>query len=171
MALKRPPQNRVDAEPVYVDEKDDAWDNARIKEECRKMRQDGLDPSRHPVNVYHSGASRYDLGAAYAIPGGVASASNYLGPDATRFNLKRLSLAEVYRLTDLGASTAMGRLYACRIGVLGLEGEGPKLKRDDYGLTEESLEALFALRADLPAKLGLAVYLASQPLTDDEKKA
>src|SRR5688500_13001601 len=100
--LKRPPQHRVDATAVYVDPDDTAWDNARIKQECTWMRKAGLSPSRHPVNVYHSGDSRYDLGACYqtVVEAPVEDeqakiammpASAYLNAGASRFVLRRLT--------------------------------------------------------------------------------
>ena len=171
MALKRPPQHRVDAEPVYVDEQDSAWDIERIKRECAEMRREGQSPSRHPVAVYHRGESRFDLGAAYSVLGVPRTAADYLGPDATRFVLRRLSHSELYRMTDMGSTSALGRLYGCRVGLVRVEGDGPKVQRDDYGVTDESLDNVFAWGAALPAKIGLAVFLASQPLTEDEKKA
>lgn len=170
MALKRPPQHRSDADPVFVHSDDDAWDHERIKVECAKMREEGLSPSRHPVNVYHSGESRYDLGAAYDVLGTLHSAAEYLGPTAVRFTLRRLSTPELYRVTDMGPTTALGRLYACRIGLASVEGPGPKVKREEWGLTEESLDALREWGVWLPMAVGAAVYVASQPLTDSEKK-
>lgn len=170
MALKRPPQHRADSVPVYVDERDSAWNEDAIRQECAEMRRRGVSPSRHPVNIYHAGTSRYDLGAPYDVLGMQRCASDYLGPDATKFILRRLGHAELYRMTDMGPSTALGRLYGCRVGLEQVE-NGPKVKRDEWGITEESMEGLFALDTALPAKIGAAVYLASQPLTADEKKA
>ena len=131
------------------------------------MRRLGHDASRHPVNVYHSGDSRYDLGASYAVLGAMHSAADYLTSEATRFVLKRLSHQQLYRLTDMGSSTAIGRMMACKWALESVEGEGPKVVRDDYGVTDDSMDALASWGLGLPLRIGTAAYLASQPLTAD----
>jgi hypothetical protein len=171
MALRRPPQHRGDAIPVYVDPGDSAWDNDRIKAECAEMRKQGLDPARHPVNVYHCGDSRYDLGAKYQVLGELRSAADYLTSEATRFVLRRLSHQQLYRLTDMGSQSAIVRAMACQWALEKVEGDGPKIVRDDYGVTSDSMEELAQWGLGLPLRIGTAAYLASQPLTADEKKA
>lgn len=167
--LKRPPQHRVDATPVYVDERDTAWDVVRIKAECAEMRKAGQDPRRHPVNVYHSGESRYDLGASYAVLGTMHSAAEYLGANATRFVLRTLEHPEYYRVVDLWGRTE-AQLLACRLALMSVENNNElKIERDDQGVTYESMELLASVEW-LPFRIGMAAYQASKPLSESEKK-
>ena len=124
MAL-RPPQHAVDAPIVYVHHADDAWSFDQIGEEREKMTAAGEDPDRHPVAVYHSGKSRYDLNASYAVCGEMRSAAMYLdeakGP--WRWKLKRLPFDDFYQVQSLiGQSYELGAIKACRLGVTGVEG-------------------------------------------------
>lgn len=180
MALKRPPQHRVDAEPIYVDPSDDAWDSARIEADRKAMEERGEDPDEHPVWLYLTGRTRYDLDAALKYGNGMAKASDWLDlKRAVLFTLRRLEPRDFARIhARKEASAASGvpdhevSLDACRVGLVKCEGPGvPKLIGRGE-LTDTDVRALVDLGGhSLPWRIGDAAYFASIPLTDDEKKA
>ena len=87
--IKRPPQHAADAAPLFIARTDDAWDDERIKRERAAMKADGK--ARHPVQVYYSGSSRYDLDAPATVGGQAATPREYLreGSTPTVFHLRR----------------------------------------------------------------------------------
>lgn len=181
--LKRPPQHRVDAEIVYVHPLDPAWDSARLDAECEEM--DAAEPGgskAHPVLIYWSGASRFDLEARHSFKDGTASAAEYLDDaKANKFALRRLGVRKLSSVTHRIRSDDPERLASAQIdavkwGVLSITGPAmPKLRGEGATeLTEADLDELATCTqygADLLDSIGLAVWRASQPLTDAEKKA
>jgi hypothetical protein len=166
------PAHRIDATPVLVLEDDSAWDRARITAEISKLKKQG---DRHPFAVYQSGETRYDLGAVVRLPNGTeAKVTDYLDiGQAWQFELRRLSWSEVYAIEQtIRSNPPVGHAMACRMGLVKIVGPGaPKMEHDAAGnVTDESMQALFDLRASLPALVGQAVFSASLPLTASEKK-
>jgi hypothetical protein len=170
-----PPQHRSDATPEVVLEDDDAWDRPRIEDEREAMRKAKQDPERHPVAVYLSGETRYDLGAAIRKPDGTEGrAADYLDlAKAWRFVLKRIDYAAV-----LAAETLFARdfntagLTVARNCLVRVEGpNAPAVEHDKLGLvTHDCMQELFELKAELPVRLGVAGFQASMPLKPAEKK-
>jgi hypothetical protein len=173
--LNRPPRHRADAQPIYIDVGDPAWDWTRIEADRKAMTEARQDVDRHPVNVYFRGASRYDLDARYPVCGELKSASDYvkLG-EAWKFLLRRLPAKAFYRVRTLWQqSPEEGAFEAFRLGVLEVDGpEAPKLKRTAEGLTDEAVDEIFTLKdgPEIIPRIGAAVHWASRPLDDDEGK-
>lgn len=180
MALRRPPQHRVDAEPVYVHPLDEAWDNARIQDDRDAMRERGEDPDEHPVWIYLTGRSRYDLDANLKYGSGTAKASDWLDMKAaTLFRLRRLDPRPFARVHARKEAAAVreevdheASLEGCRFGLERVEGpDSPKLIGRGE-LTERDIAALTdRFGAPVVWAVGDAAYFASIPLTEDEKKA
>lgn len=166
------PQHRVDATPILVLEDDTAWDKPRILAECAKLRKNA---DRHPFAVYQSGETRYDLGAVTRLPNGEEHrVTDYLDMgQAWQFELRRLTWQEFYAIEQsVRSNPSIGFAQACRIGLVRVTGPGaPKVEHDVTGLvTDETMQALFDLRASLPSIVGQAVFSASLPLSVAEKK-
>lgn len=162
------PEHRIDAIPVYVSEWDTAWDQTAIESSLAEMRAAGQDTTRHPVAVYHSGESRYDLGARYAVGDGQASAADYLDVgQAWSFSLRRLTYQQYLGLLDtLSRAPATTQAQACRLGLVSVTGrDAPPISAP---LSERDMESLFSLGVVL--EIGQAVILCSKPLGHAEKK-
>lgn len=180
MAMKRPPQHRADAKIVYVHPADESWDEERILREQEEMREREEKPGDHPVARYLGGWTRYDLDAVATLNGETVSARQYLDPSkpATEWHLRRLRVDERYEIDslleqDIRAGSMKPRkayLRACVLGLKKVE-NGPELEGAGRRLTANDLEKLQDLHPDLPLDIGEAVYTASLPLRDDEKKA
>src|SRR5688572_21022831 len=93
MAQKRPPKHRIDSPIVYIPPGDDAWDLATIEAERKAMMEAGEKPDLHPVTVYYSGETRFDLSAPAKVLGDDRCPAQYLldGKKPERFKLRRLS--------------------------------------------------------------------------------
>lgn len=192
MALRRnrPPQHRIDAPIVYVHQDDDAWNIERVREEQKRMAAAGEDQKHHPVALYQGGWTRYDLNAKGTVLGDVVAVSDYLdeGKHPMRWVLRRLTVTEWYEVHALFERAArMGEQpYACylrcfALGVTRLEG-GPSLEMTGGRLTMADMEVIRDMAdgtadlaegrppIDFPFDVGTAVYNASSPLTDPEKK-
>jgi len=180
MAMKRPPQHRADAKIVYVHPADESWDDERIRDEQDEMKKRGEKTTDHPVARYLGGWTRYDLDAPATLDGKVVTPREYLDPSkpATEWHLKRLRTEDKYEVDSLieqdiraGAlRPRKGYLRACVLGISkvehgpDLEGAGRRLSLDDVAVLED-------MHPGLPLDIGEAVYTASMPLRDDEKKA
>lgn len=182
--LKRPPEHRADAPITYVHPADTAWDRERIKREQEEMRQRGEDPTTHPYARYQGGFTRYDLDAQCTLGDTTVTVRDYL--DATKaptlWHLRRLGFQEWYVVQPLwerdvrkGERPIAAYLQACTLGIKSVE-NGPQLEGPPDRLTLGDLEKLYDLSrscpelADLIHEIGEAVYQASMPLSDDEKK-
>lgn len=173
--MLHPPSHRIDATPILVLEEDSAWDKPRIEAERKALKDAKHDPDRHPVAVYHSGETRYDLGATVRMPdGSEGKAIDYLNVgEAFQFVLKRIPWSSVYAIQQsVGASFMVGNSLACRLTLERVDGVGaPKIEHDKLGMvTDESMQALFDLRPSLPVSIGVAGFQASMPLSPAEKK-
>jgi hypothetical protein len=170
----------VDAEAIYVHPADDAWDNARIEADRAAMKERGEDPDQHPVWIYLTGRSRYDLHAKLKYGNGAAAASDWLDlKSATQFHLRRLDprpFARVHARKEAAAASGVpdheASLESCRHCLASVEGPGAPKLHGRGELTDRDIDELVSLGGHgLPWAIGDAGYFASIPLTDDEKKA
>ena len=172
-----PPRHRIDAQPVYIDSDDSAWDHERIaneKAEDKAHQQEGQALDRHPFDVYQSGDTRYDLGAQIPYRGSFVKVTQYVDlAVAWQFVGKRMRHETVYACdAAIDRNKALGFALACKLALVRIEGPGaPAVDRADDACTPDTIERLFQVRAWLPAKVGEALYVASIPLRADEKKA
>jgi hypothetical protein len=144
------------------------------------MRERGEDPMQHPVSVYLSGRSRYDLHARINYGNDSASAAAWLDtPKAVRFNLRRLDARRFARVharkeaeADRGVPDHDASLDALQWGLVSVDGpDAPKIVGRGE-LTDRDVDTLIAAYGHgVCWAVGDAVYFASIPLTDDEKKA
>lgn len=170
---KRPPQHRVDAPGYFIPATDLSFDKERYEKEIQKMKEEGEDIESHPIRIYYSGKSRWDLEASGNVLGKVVKASEYFGSDCERWKLRRLSWDEWYEVTGMiGDDGQKATLKACRYGVVSVENAGFEIKQDITGmLPPKDMQKIFELDPGLPLSLGNAVVQYSMPLTDSEKKA
>lgn len=154
MGLKRPPQHRVDAKPIFVHPDDDAWDEDKIKAECDAMEAKQVGSSvDHPVARYRSGETRYDL--TEALP--------YLDTEkAWQFELRPLEMEEFAEVQDLKSRFGEWRAYLHSGRAAMVKGRGQGCPQD--------FEAVKRTDKYLPIMLGQAAFIASLPPTDAEKK-
>lgn len=164
MAL-RPPQYRSDAPIIYVHERDDAWDEARVQAEQAEMRKNDQDPKQHPVARYLGGFTRYDLDPV----------REYLDESKrpTFWHLRRLELHEWYEVQPEWEHKARAEkrpmqvyLRCCALGLVKVE-NGPTLELPGGRPSIDDLKRLFAWGHDMPHDIGKAVYQASMPLDVD----
>lgn len=173
MALRKiAPQHRVDSEIIFIHRDDDAWDHSRIETEKAELVQSGKSADEHPVERYWSGATRYDLGAADTVLGSAVAPRDYLGDGATRWKLRRLSRDEWRRVRDMisseGSTQAFG--FAFKRSVMDVSGE-PALGRIGLDLSPSEDQRLADTFGDgVCAEVSIAVYKASEPLSEAEKK-
>lgn len=164
----KPPQHRADAPPILILRDDPAWDFDRISDELK----DG--DGEHPVEVYFSGASRYD----------VATIREYLDPDAepTEYRLRRLPVARLARVQDMFhrevVTDGSSSLYAVWVeavtyGLESIDGPGElDLAHRGDKLSTASIQAIHDERGGLQtiSEIGAAIFNLSQPPNDREKK-
>ncbi len=154
MGLPRPPQHRVDAKPVFVHRKDEAWDLPKIEAEKLAMeeRQKGSSYD-HEFERYHRAETRYDI----------APVLQYLDTDkAWQYELRPLDRGKFYEVKDVVERFGEWRGYdrAAEYCFVRSSGHG----------APETLEDAFREDPNLPAAIGNAGYLASLPLSESEKK-
>lgn len=181
--LKRPPPQRVDAPIIFVHPSDPAWDTKRVVAEQTEMKARGELPAMHPVSRYQGGWTRYDLDAAGTVAGQSVSPRDYLdlAKHPTMWKLRRLSGLEWYEVNPLvkqagrrGDEPDAAYLLACIIGLESVE-NGPLLSRPGGRLGPADIQLLHDTGQenggiDLVHDIGEAVYQASMPLTESEKK-
>lgn len=174
--LKRPPQHRSDATPIFVHKDDPAWDHERIEAEKAKMDK----PEMHPVTRYLGGWGRYDLDARGTVDGQDVSAREYLDESKhpTMFRFRRMTGLEWYEAHAMWKKGATDEAFL-RAVYLTLEKieNGPELSARPGGrLTAADIDMLTALgheqepAIELVYLLGEVGYTASMPLTESEKK-
>lgn len=176
------PRHRIDATPVYIDAQDGAWDHERIKaekaEDAKSLAED--DPPfkaselRHPFDVYQSGQTRYDLGAVLRYRGQDCRVTDYVNlAEAWQFVGKRMPHQSVYACeAAIDRFKLSGYTLACKFALQRIQGpNAPEVKREGDLCSDETIETLFQIRSDLPARVGEALFVASLALRPDEKKA
>lgn len=178
VALRRPPQHRADATPIYVHPEDSAWDTERIDREIERLQAEGRDATEHPWSLYHGAAGRFDLDAEYTLFGEVVRPRDYLDGDKapTLWHLRRLGVHDWYEIQPIferavkaGERPYAAYLRACTVGIEKVEG-GPRLSLHGGKLGAADLDKLYEIGQRLPFEIGAAVYYASLPLTDSEGK-
>lgn len=178
MALKRPPQHRADAPPLFIYQGDDAWDWERINRERDELEKSGA-KGGHPVDHYLGGATRYDIDAPATIGGATVSARSYLreGAKPTVFELRRVSgLERTKAAVAFGDSQArqdaLWRL--AKIGLVkvteGFDGEPWDLEGGVVPMTDHDLQQLYEVDPLLVQAVGFAVFHTSAPLSEAEGK-
>lgn len=161
---------------MYIHERDGSWDKERIDNEAATLE----DETQHPVARYLAGETRYDLDAELAIGEKVVTAREYLDGGETVFHLKRLAPTEWYTVQSMWEKEVISDqrpipretyLRCCRLGLAKID-NGPTLDGIGKGRTlrDKDIEVLYSLDPELPILLGQAIYLASAPLRDAEKK-
>jgi hypothetical protein len=178
MAIRRPPQHAADAAPLFIASTDDAWDSDLIKRERADLKNHN--GARHPIDVYYSGESRYDLDAAVPIGGQAITPRFYLrdGATPTIFRLRRDASMALRRSQAIAVYTdprawAAALWDLARHGVRDiseaaaswdLEGGGPR------PLSDADMQTLHDLGDGILQALGIAVLHANAPLSDTEGK-
>jgi hypothetical protein len=174
--LNRPPRHRADAVPVYIDSGDPAWDMDRVAKERADMEKAKRNPDRHPVPMYFSGFSRYDLEATFDVLGEQRCAKDYVDmAQAWCFNLKRLGSRDWYSIKSRVQADPDGAFWrACQMGLESIDGpDAPRVTRGPAGVSEDCMDRLFLEIEGGPfliPRVGQAVYLCSMPLWDFEGK-
>lgn len=131
----------------------------------------GLRRRDHPLEVYWSGESRYDLQAQGLFMGKPVNVREYFTKATpTVFTLRRLTWAEWNRLVSI--DDARTRLFAfARAGVVAIEGPGVDLKvKTGEEIPEAWMQALWEADHDWGVVVGAAVVRYNAPLTESEKK-
>lgn len=167
MKIRKPPRHRIDAPIVYIHPADEAWDTEAI---AKSEEEHGREC---PWIRYHSGATRFDA----------TEVQRFLTGSPTEFHLRRLStlqLIEVQTMVDREYGQACytlrtAYLLALRYGLTAVKQGGmPFVDLTSPGnLSNSDVETLAQISdigISLLRSIGEAVYLASQPLSEDEKK-
>lgn len=189
MAIQHPPRHRVDAPPVYIWEGDQAWKHDEIKAEEAEVRRinaereraaldagadawERIDWSRHPVALYRSGETRFDLTAATLWRGEMRTAMDWIDESKApvKFVLRRVSWDEWYLLSSV-LSPQRQCAMACQMGLVAVENDKAlAVDGDRKHRSDEEMQRLFNVHHELPVLIGGAVIKASKPLSDGEKK-
>lgn len=167
--MLRPPQHRADAPVVFIHPCDDAWDHARIESELKDADDD------HTLKRYWGGHSRYDL---------TPDVQAYLKPDGrpTKFYLRRLpwkAWNEAQGMWERAVLRGDNRPveayeHACQRGLERIDGVELMDPTDHTGVSDRDMQRLHDLSTDkynLILDIGQAVYQASMPMSEAEKKA
>lgn len=164
------PTHSLDRDSVYIDVLDPAWDTDRVSEEREAMEAAGEDPSEHPVTVYFSGASRYDLDAPRQVGDKTLTPRDYLTEPGTEFTLARMGWKKFRRVRAKLLSGDPEQVA---------EAEERSV---EWGVEEISDKALDRLKPaalmerlstdpDLIGRIASAVITANMPLSESELKA
>ncbi|MEL6705033.1 MAG: hypothetical protein AAFP15_12205 [Bacteroidota bacterium] len=167
MQFRKPPTHRIDAPIVFVHPGDSAWDTEAIEKSREEHGEDC------PWSRYCSGATRYDIGPV----------THLLSGKPVEFHLRRLDAIQLNDVTGLREREALqGFLYAraasmkgARLGLVSIEQDGRKLlelqRPADLTITDvQTITDSFDEGIEVLRLVGAAVFQASQPLRDDEKK-
>ena len=182
--ITQPPEHAADATPLYIAAFDDALDNDRIARERKELAK-GED---HCTDRYYAGDTRYDVDAPWTIGGQAVTMRGYIrdGATPTVFKLRRVTgLLRQQTMAVINAGQnggPPGDLVAAifelaKHGVAevteGFAGTPWDLDggQDGLPLTEGDLQTLYEAHSALPESLGWAVFHASKPLSQVEKKA
>lgn len=151
----QPPQHNILAPATYI--KTDAFDLDRVMSERSKMPNAG---NSHPIPVYYSGATRYDLDAVAAVGDKWVAPREYLKPGhgCREWKLRRLRAVEVVRCRDAGGKTGQLQAFALAADVRPLTESQVDELADQYGIDEL-------------CEVGEAALLASEAPKASEKKA
>lgn len=167
MAL--PPIHSLDRPIEYICDSDSAWDDERIEKEFSVIRNDPKENiNKHPVRVYFSGTTRYDLDAD-----GVREYVDF-DKKPVVFRLRRLSdnaWTEIRNMHGAG-KIASAQALAFEYGVVSIDNvdftlEAPQTKHKT--LTAQDLKLLRgAFGRSVCDEVGQAVINANQDLTYPE---
>ncbi len=173
--LKKPPRHRIDAPITFVHPADEAWDQDKV---TKSQEEHGEDC---PFLRYCKGETRFDLSAT--MEHGRVDEFFLAEASPIEFRLMRLGVLEYNDVQstkerELLQGKPIARaafLMACRFGLKSVEQDGRKIvdldSPEDLSVADlQKLADLTSVGSDLPILIGQAVYLASQPLRDDEKK-
>lgn len=148
------PQHSVTAVTTFLSTR--AFDLDRVVLERESMPNAG---NEHPVVVYFSGASRYDLDAEYPVGEQMARARDYIRKDhgQPEWKLRRLKALELARCVDEGGT--VGKLQAFALGAAPKAMTDTEVQQhvDDHGM-------------DAICDVGEAVLRASSAPKAAEKK-
>lgn len=163
----RPPRYAVDARAEYVHVTDDAWDWDRIEQERQQedaaAKAEERPAVQHLVVKYLSGATRFVLAGS--------GVQEYFKGTPTIWVLRRLSWDEHTRIRSaLERDQRAAFVEACRIGIKEVVNGPAALVGPPNALTYNDMAILHDISPDLAFELGRSVWVASQPLTDAEKK-
>jgi hypothetical protein len=187
--LKRPPQHRVDAPIVYIDQDDDAWDKARIEAEigaAARAQKAWLDererameageeftlepphdaPEGHPVRLYQNGSTRSDLNAPVRWGGEDRLVTEWITGQPTRFILRRLRWDAYMECQALHLHSPV-RCYvrACQLGLVDVENmPAVVIDRNRTERSDDEMESLHRQNAVLSVRIGKAALAAAAPL-------
>lgn len=182
MALKRPPQHRIDATGAFIYRFDPAWDLDRVEREKAVMLELDLDTDEHPFEVYHGGKTRFDLEAPLPLPckgeDGQKSEKTVrildyfkAGEKPTTFVLRRLSRQQFdeFSLAVHAGRYTEGFTFAVQMGVRSIN----NLDDEDFGpvqrtLTKKQLDRLHDVDHELIPAVGKAVMQFSRRLSEGE---
>lgn len=163
------PHHRADAPIVFIHPQDDAWDHDKVAADLK-------DAEDHPLQLYWGGHTRYDLTPAVQA---------YLKPDSkpTKFFLRRLKWDEWLECKSAWERAILQRdgrpvaayTEACRLGLQKIENGFEIGDREVSGRLSyrdmQKLQDMSVAGMELILDVGQAVYQASMPLTEAEKKA
>jgi len=165
------PVHRIDGDMLFVSEKDDAWDHEKIRQD-RSAAEDG---EQTAWDRWYSGATRFD---SRTFP------KEYLkdGADPVYWHMRRLPWQAVTQIQDQVSSVLMKTRALVEAFAHGLKrADGLKLhggqdvdwpgNHDGKHLSNADVQLLVdVLGIDVVLDVGRAVFLASMPLNEDEKK-
>lgn len=182
--IRQPPEHAADATPLFIAEFDDAVDHDRIERETKALDKG----AEHCTLQYYGGHTRYDIDAPLTVGGLTTTMRDYLreGATPTVFELRRVTgRLRQQAMTVLRRDLTEGKDGRDRVGMLfelckhgvasvkeGFSGERWDLNGGQSGrmLTEGDVQKLYEADARLPEALGWAVFNASKPLSESEKK-
>lgn len=178
--MNQPPQHDIDSTPIVVLAGDPGWDTDRIEAEIKGL--EGEDLMAHPYVSYMAGRTRYDLSAECKWPGGIGCPGDYLNGTETRIEIRRMRLRERCEVRDArdrerrrnpdSAAYTEVWLKAARYGIARITGSDDLEFRPGEPVPESVLEKLCDRFGGLSAitKIGTAVWILSETLTEAEKK-
>lgn len=166
------PQHSVTAAIRFISQQSDAWDMTSVVEERRRL---GARTDEHPIPLYFSGATRYDLDAPASVDGEMKPPRAYLreGSQPRSWVLRRLGIREVARCEDMGGQA--GALEAFALAVVGVDNLPAGMSAPDQGQRKRLLDSVIDDIADAIGmeeifEVGTAAVLASKAPTSAEKK-
>lgn len=137
------------------------------------MRGAGEDEEDHPLFLYFSGASRYQLDAPSKVCGEDRCARDYLKDAPVIWTMRRLG-RKPYRMImmlERRDEREERDQEACRFGIESVSGpRAPTLNPKPAGLRESDLDKIHEYDFTLMERLGPAIIAMSKPLSAAEGK-